>query len=141
VNIEVRNDNHSRFSAKLIQDFFKENHLNLVFTHPYTPQENGHMESFHANLAKKLPPFKFWSIEELEGVLTLFYEKYNNERLHSSVCNLPTNSFLECWNKELIYFSPLKDRSDILDFKIIPLKYEIQEMEFKREVRNTFLFR
>jgi putative transposase len=32
----------------------------------------------------------------------LFYEKYNNERLHSSVCNLPPNIFLECWNKGLI---------------------------------------
>jgi transposase InsO family protein len=102
VNIEVRNDNDSRFSAKLIQDFFKENHLNQVFTHPYTPQENGHIESFHAILAKKLRTYNFWSIDELEGVLTLFYEKYNNERLHSSVCNLPPNIFLECWNKELI---------------------------------------
>ena len=102
IYIEVRNDNDSRFSAKTIQEFFKENHLNQVFTHPYTPQENGHIESFHAILAKKLRPFHFWTIDELEQVLTLFYEKYNNERLHSSVCNLPPNIFLECWKKELI---------------------------------------
>lgn len=102
INIEVRNDNDSRFSAKTIQDFFKENHLNQVFTHPYTPQENGHIESFHAILAKKLRPFHFWTIDELEQLLTLFYEKYNNQRLHSSVCNLPPNIFLECWNKDLI---------------------------------------
>jgi len=102
INIEVRNDNASRFSAKAIQDFFKENYLNQVFTHPYTPQENGHIESFHAILAKKLRHFNFWSIDELEASLTLFYEKYNNERLHSSVCNLPPNIFLECWNKSLI---------------------------------------
>lgn len=102
INIEVRNDNDSRFSAKMIQEFFKDNYLNQVFTHPYTPQENGHIESFHAILAKKLRPYNFWSIDELEGVLTLFYEKYNNERLHSSVCNLPPNIFLECWNKGLI---------------------------------------
>lgn len=57
INIEVRNDNDSRFSAKLIQEFFKENYLNQVFTHPYTPQENGHIESFHAILAKKTTPF------------------------------------------------------------------------------------
>jgi transposase InsO family protein len=30
---------------------FLENYLNQVFTHPYTP-ENGHIESFHAILAK-----------------------------------------------------------------------------------------
>ena len=73
-----------------------------MFTHPYTPQENGHIESFHAILSKKLKPYNFWSIDELEQVLILFYEKYNNERLHSSVCDLPPNIFVECWNKNLI---------------------------------------
>jgi transposase InsO family protein len=58
----------------LIQEFFKENYLNQVFTHPYTPQENGHIKSFHAILAKKLR-LLIWSIDELEEVLTLFYEK------------------------------------------------------------------
>ena len=102
IRIEVRNDNDSRFCAKIIQEFFKENHLNQVFTHPYTPQENGHIESFHAILAKKLKPYHFWTLQELEQVLVLFYEKYNNERLHSSTCNLPPNVFLECWNKGFI---------------------------------------
>jgi hypothetical protein len=73
INIEVRNDNDSRFSAKLIQEFFKENYLNQVFTHPYTPQENGHIE-FSCDFGKKTTPFNFWSIDELEEVLTLFYE-------------------------------------------------------------------
>ena len=59
ITIEVRNDNDSGFSAKLIQNFFKENYLNQVFTHPYTPQENGHIESFHAILAKKYDPLIF----------------------------------------------------------------------------------
>jgi transposase InsO family protein len=102
IHIEVRNDNDSRFCAKMIQKFFEENHINQVFTHPYTPQENGHIESFHAILAKKLKPYRFWSLQELEQVLVLFYEKYNNERLHSSVCDLPPNIFLESWNKGYI---------------------------------------
>jgi transposase InsO family protein len=102
IQIEVRNDNDSRFCAKMIQEFFKENHLDQVFTHPYTPQENGHIESFHAILAKKLQTYSFYTLQELEQVLVLFYEKYNNERLHASVCSLPPNIFLECWNKGLV---------------------------------------
>ncbi|GBU08168.1 hypothetical protein AwDysgo_14990 [Bacteroidales bacterium] len=35
-------------------------------------------------------------------ILTPFYEKYNNHRLHASVCYLPPNIFLECWNKGLV---------------------------------------
>ena len=102
IEIEVRNDNDSRFSAKEIQPYFKENHLNQVFTHPYTPQENGHIESFHAILSKKLKKYRFWSIEQLEQVVILFYDKYNNQRLHSSICDLPPNIFVECWNKGLV---------------------------------------
>jgi len=60
IEIEVRNDNDSRFSAKEIQAYFKENHLNQVFTHPYTPQENGHIESFHAISSKKTKQYMFW---------------------------------------------------------------------------------
>ena len=84
LEIEVRNDNDKRFSAKIIQEFFKENHLNQVFTHPYTPQENGHIESFHGILSTHLKRRTFWSIQELEQDLILFREKYNNKRLHGS---------------------------------------------------------
>lgn len=117
IQIEVRNDNDSRFCARIIQEFFKENHLNQVFTHPYTPQENGHIESFHAILAKKLKPYSFYTLQELEQVLVLFYEKYNNQRLHSSVCNLPPNVFLECWNKALIE-QTRDDRKRTIKFKL-----------------------
>ena len=73
LHIEIRNDNDKRFSAKLVQDFFKENQINQVFTHPYTPQENGHVESFHAILAEHLKRFTFWSLSEL--VVWLFSSK------------------------------------------------------------------
>lgn len=102
IQIEIRNDNDSRFIAKSVQAFFAENHLNQVFTHPYTPQENGHIESFHAILSQKLKRYNFWSLEDLEQTLVLFYEKYNNHRLHSSVLNLPPMVFWDCWNKNLV---------------------------------------
>ena len=102
IQIEIRNDNDSRFVAKSVQAFFVENHINQVFTHPYTPQENGHIESFHAILSQKLKRYDFWSLEDLEQTLVLFYEKYNNHRLHSSVLNLPPMVFWDCWNKNFI---------------------------------------
>lgn len=117
IEIEVRNDNDSRFSAKEIQAYFKENHLNQVFTHPYTPQENGHIESFHAILSKKLKQYMFWSISELEQVIILFYDKYNNQRLHSSICDLPPNIFVECWNKDLVEMHR-DERKRTIKFKI-----------------------
>ncbi len=102
IRIEVRNDNGPQFTAKKIQDFFRENHLNQVFTHPYTPQENGHIESFHSILSKALSKQVFWNLEQLNERLILFYETYNNTRLHASIANLPPRTFTELWNKGLI---------------------------------------
>lgn len=102
IQIEIRNDNDSRFAAKTVQQFFIENKLNQVFTHPYTPQENGHIESFHAILSQMLNRHSFWSIQQLDNRLTSFYEKYNYQRLHSSIAFTPPMIFWKCWQQGLI---------------------------------------
>jgi len=102
INVEVRNDNGSQFAAKIIREFFLENHLNQVFTHPYTPQENGHIESFHAILSNSLGKNPFWSLSELEAKLNNFYPKYNAIRLHSSIANLSPYQFWILWENNLI---------------------------------------
>lgn len=108
IHIEVRNDNGPQFASRQVQNFFKENYLGQVFTHPYTPQENGHIESFHSILSKSLSNQVFWSLQQLNERLTLFYETYNNTRLHASIANLPPRTFTELWNKGLIERKVLK---------------------------------
>lgn len=133
INIEIRNDNDSRFIAKTVQEFFKENHINQVFTHPYTPQENGHIESFHAILSEKLSKFSFWSIDDLETVLILFYEKYNNERIHSSIGYLPPLVFWNCWEKGIIEAKfDMKKRQ--IKFKLLVPHYKLSRDLSLREV-------
>ena len=102
IHIEIRNDNGPQFVAMSVRKFLKENHLNQVFTHPYTPQENGHIESFHNILSNTLKKQVFWSLEELEERLARFYHTYNFVRLHGSIANLPPMLFWECWNQQLI---------------------------------------
>lgn len=118
INIEIRNDNDPRFSAKLVQEYFSENFINQVFTHPYTPQENGHVESFHSILSEHLNRYIFWSIEELQQNLVLFYEKYNNIRLHSSIAYLSPRIFWDLWNKDLI--------EKITDYKQRKTKFKLK---------------
>lgn len=102
LHIEIRNDNGPQFSAKKLRGFLKENHLNQVFTHPYTPQENGHIESFHRLLDQSLSKKLYWFLGDLERDLVLFYETYNNRRIHSSIAYLAPLKFWELWNKGLI---------------------------------------
>lgn len=99
IHIEVRNDNGPQFSAKIIRDFFKENYLDQVFTHPYTPQENGHVESFHSILSRSLNRKGFWDINDLDAELENFYYKYNNVRLHGSIASLPPTTFWSLWEQ------------------------------------------
>lgn len=102
LTVEVRNDNDSRFAAKAVQKYFKENHLEQVFTHPYTPQENGHIESFHSILGRSLKQREYNTINELQRHLKFFYKTYNEIRLHGSLDHLTPNRFWRLWNKGLI---------------------------------------
>jgi transposase InsO family protein len=120
IEIEVRNDNDKRFSAKMIQEYFKENYINQVFTHPYTPQENGHVESFHKILADHLGHRNFWSLSELREDLILFYEKYNNIRIHASICYLAPNTFWELYkNDQVISYCNVKKRRLLFKLKTL----------------------
>lgn len=93
VEIEVRSDNGKQFSSKEIMTFFKENELTKVFTHPYTPQENGHIESFHSKLGKALNNDRYANLQALEKRLSQFYTVYNNKRSHGSLKGLPPAIF------------------------------------------------
>lgn len=131
VLIEIRNDNGPQFGAKMIQKFFKENYLNQVFTHPYTPQENGHIESFHSILSRSIEKEAFWEISDLEERLEIFYDTYNNRRLHGSIANLSPKLFWKLWNEGKISSRELKNKT--LKFSLNILYQQIPENESLRE--------
>jgi transposase InsO family protein len=110
IHIEIRNDNAPQFSSKVIRQFFEQNYLNQVFTHPYTPQENGHIESFHSILTKAIGNQVFWDLPELETFLNLFYDKYNNHRIHASIANLSPRLFWHLWENGKISRIVLKNK-------------------------------
>lgn len=132
VHIEIRNDNGPQFSAKKLRRYFKENGLNQVFAHPYTPQENGHVESFHAILGKTLEQYGFWSLEDVQKRLEMFYDNYNNKRIHSSIANLPPNLFWQLWNQGGIERTVLSKRkvkfSLLLDYQRLSGNENLREV-------------
>jgi transposase InsO family protein len=133
IHIEIRNDNDSRFAAKAVQQFFLDNKLNQVFTHPYTPQENGHIESFHAILSRMLNRFSFWSLEQLDFRLKLFYEKYNYARIHSSIAFVPPMTFWYCWQLGVVN-TKINDKSKTLKFTLTIPYNKLSGIMSQREV-------
>lgn len=104
--------------AKRLKEFFVTNHLVQVFTHPYTPQENGHVESFHFILSTALAHERFWTLQQLEARLLTFYDKYNNERVHSAIAYLPPNIFLQAWEQKLIEMTQEKRKKATFKLKV-----------------------
>lgn len=97
LDIEVRSDNGPQFCAKKLKTFLEENYLIQTFTHPYTPQENGHIESFHSILGNYLSSNYYENLEELNEELIIFYNHYNKNRVHGSTLNIPPEIFWEQW--------------------------------------------
>lgn len=101
LRIEIRNDGGPQFAAKVVQDYFEHNGLNQVFTHPYTPQENGHIESFHSILSSSIEK-EYFDIVELENRLHRFYFMYNHQRTHTGTMGLPPALFKKAWENDLV---------------------------------------
>lgn len=132
ITIEVRNDNDKRFEAQAIKDFFQENYLNQVFTKPYTPQENGHIESFHAILSRSLDTQYYSNLKELETRLSTFKETYNKRRVHGSLNHLPPDIFWALWKKDLIEKIQLENK--YYRFKLKGARHQLTGNESLREL-------
>lgn len=112
ITIEIRNDNDTRFAAKAVQQYLSANGLMQVFTHPYTPQENGHIESFHSILGRSLErKGSFGTLMDLEEHLRRFYFNYNEVRLHGSLDHLSPVMFWNLWNRGCIIRVERKKRT------------------------------
>lgn len=116
--IEVRSDNGKQFTAELIKNFFKDNHIAQVFTKPYTPEENGHVESFHSILNKALAMDSFANLSQLENRLERFYRCYANDRSHSGTKGIPPAKFWALFDMDYIEIIPLKVNAIKMKLKV-----------------------
>jgi putative transposase len=138
IHIEIRNDNDPRFSAQIIQDFFRENNLNQVFTHPYTPQENGHIESFHGILSKHLNRHIYWKLDDLTSDLDIFMDKYNNVRKHTQIAYLSPNDFDHLWRSNLIEVKNCQEKKRKI-FKLKVMRHQVKQITGNNEPEGSSL--
>lgn len=136
IDVVVRSDNGKQFNSKVMSSFFEENKIKHEFTKPYTPEENGHVESFHCILGKALGKDKYSCLNDLEKRLEKFYKCYNNDRAHSGTNGVPPAKFwalCELDKVEVIYLKNKKQQfklnvayQDILSLPNIN-KYDYRE--------------
>jgi transposase InsO family protein len=113
--VTLRSDNGSQFEAKTVRDSLSEMNIQQEFSHVATPEDNGHIESYHAIVKKAVcNAFEFNVLQNAIDILDRFVRFYNTDRLHSGLGYQSPNKY---------YFSlglhqePHKDQNQILNLE------------------------
>lgn len=130
IALVVITDNGPQFIAELIKEFFETNGIEHQFTHPYTPEENAYIESFHANMSSSVEREHF-NLEELKSRLEVFYNNYNQHRTHTSTKGLPPVMFRKAWENDLVI--TCFDKKKAVKMKLRHPLYEIPGILSQRE--------
>ena len=82
----IRSDNGSEFTAKLIRHWLKRLGVTTLFIEPGSPWENGYNESFNGKLRDELLNGEiFYTLLEAQVLIEQWRILYNTKRPHSSL--------------------------------------------------------
>ena len=86
LKVTVRNDNGSQFEANMVRQYLRDADIIQEFTQPATPQQNGHIESYHSIIERSIcKRFEMLGLAFANDVFERFVEFYNNHRIHSGI--------------------------------------------------------
>lgn len=94
----LRTDNGSQYNSRDFRKAVTLLGIKQEFIWHHTPEQNGHIESFHKTLKKEyIWPHEFANYQESEIVLAKARADYNSERIHSALGYLTPDEFMELW--------------------------------------------
>ena len=69
--------------------------ISLKFTRARTPEQNGHIETFHGILKREhIWPHDFVNYQQAEAVIAEAFRYYNRNKLHSALKYVPPDEVL-----------------------------------------------
>lgn len=97
----IRADNGSQYTSNAFRKSMSVLGLNLEHIACNTPEQNGHIESFHKTLKKEyIWSCDFHTYQEAEAVIRDAFVDYNQDRIHSSLGYLTPCEFISKWKQE-----------------------------------------
>ncbi len=94
----IRTDNGSQYNSRDFRKAVALLGIKQEFIWHHTPEQNGHVESFHKTLKKEyIWPHEFANYQEAEVVITKARIDYNDSRIHSALGYLTPDEFTELW--------------------------------------------
>lgn len=90
----LRSDNGSQFTSDEFMDSVKALGIRQEFIRVNTPEQDGHIESFHSTLKTEYVwPMEFGSFEEAAECIEKAFHDYNNVRIHSAIGYMTPNEY------------------------------------------------
>ncbi|MGH9952468.1 MAG: IS3 family transposase, partial [Nitrososphaeraceae archaeon] len=97
----IRADNGSQYTSNAFRKSMSVLGLKLEHIACNTPEQNGHIESFHKTLKKEyIWPYDFRTYQEAEVAIRDAFVDYNQNRIHSSLGYLTPYEFISNWKQE-----------------------------------------
>jgi putative transposase len=93
--VTLRCDNGPQYISEAFQDCMKALRINLDFIAYSTPEQNGHVESFHGRFKKEyIWTQEFKSFQDADKAISETFIDYNERRPHSALGYLSPYEFL-----------------------------------------------
>ena len=98
----IRTDNGSQYTSKAFRKSISVLRLKLEHIYYNTPEQNGHIESFHHKTLKKeyIWSNDFQNYQEAELAIRDAFTDYNKNRIHSALGYLTPYEFISKWKMQ-----------------------------------------
>lgn len=95
--LRLRTDNGNQYTSRDFRHAVQALGIGKhEFIYKNTPEQNGHVESFHKTLKKEyIWPHEFANYQEAETIIAKAFVDYNTERIHSSIGYMTPVEFAE----------------------------------------------
>ena len=92
--LTIRVDNGSQYTSREFRSSVAALGITLEYIYVNTPEQNGHIESFHKTLKKEYVwPREFADMQEAKEAMLAAFEDYNHRRIHSALGYLTPSEF------------------------------------------------
>ena len=94
--LTLRVDNGTQYTSREFRASMAALGITIEYIYVNTPEQNGHIESFHKTLKKEYVwSCEFANIQEARESLLAAFEDYNQNRIHSALKYMTSSEFAE----------------------------------------------
>lgn len=110
--LRIRTDNGPQFISKMLKQAIECMPFRHEFIQPGTPQQNGHIESFHHTVSKLVTScHEFEDLPQAKTIFQEFYQIYNNKRIMKEILGKSPVQFYTLWQKNQIGIKKINSKT------------------------------